>query len=81
MDEHILGLITIAVAINKGHNMFSFFWVPGADRLDTILVDMIDGSVLGLVEERETFDDRLYDLQVQIRGLALISASWLDPVR
>jgi len=76
----MLGLVTLLVAVNKGHNIMMFVWV-GPDRLNIVLVDIIDDSVLSLVEEWATFDDREDYPKVQIRGLALISASWLDPVR
>jgi|SRR6266705_2437013 len=49
--------------------------------MNTLLIEMIDSSVQGLVQEWTTFDHELYSPKVEICRLTLISASWSDPVR
>ena len=72
MTDVVSGFGIPLVAVDKGHD--GCLWYPRRpDHINTATGDMIDGSTRGLVQEWAACDQKLDDLEVQIRGLALIS--------
>ena len=62
MPDDVFGFTIPNVAVDKGYD--GCFWYPRRPDRNTVTGDMMDGSILGLVQEWAACDQKLDELEV-----------------